>query len=162
MNFHFEAYYIVLAFIISVVCIFGELYVGKIVIFLEEGIWVEKVRIDDSMNKNGYFWDILFILIGAIGEEVIFRYMFYNLLVNYLFWGVWSFIVVTVFVYGINHIFFSRNAVFQKMFTGLILGIIFVVLNESIILLVLAHFLQNLLLYLHKNKRKAKKCKERG
>ncbi len=161
IDFDFHIIWYGIAFCIGILCILFELYIGKAAIYVKERIWVKKVRVDDSLGKGTLIVDGFIIFIGAVGEELIFRQVFFNILVNDLGLEIWMFIIISMAVYGLNHIFFSRIAVIQKTGTGLLLAVLYLVSGKHAAITALAHFTQNMALYLYKNYELNNKSKSR-
>ncbi|MEI0530338.1 CPBP family intramembrane glutamic endopeptidase [Brachyspira pilosicoli] len=153
INYNVNIYFIVLAFIMSFVCIAIEIIEAIIVHFIKYKFWIKKISIHEIINKNNIFFDIIIILIGVICEEIIFRQVFFNILYNILELNIFTVIIISGFMYSINHIYFGRNAVFQKFIVGIIYSLLFVYSSFSVIIPTITHFSQNMILYILSKKR---------
>ncbi|WP_157151303.1 CPBP family intramembrane glutamic endopeptidase [Brachyspira sp. SAP_772] len=153
INYNVNIYFIVLAFIMSFVCIAIEIIEVAAVHFIKYKFWIKKISVHEIINKNNIFFDIIIIFIGAICEEIIFRQVFFNILYNILEVNIFIVIIISAFTYSINHIYFGANAVFQKFIVGIIYSLLFVYSSFSIIIPAITHFLQNLILYILSFKR---------
>ena len=119
INYNISIYFAVLAFIMSFVCI-----------------------------KKNIFFDIVIIFIGVVCEEIIFRHVFFNIAYNILSINIFIVIVLSAFIYSINHIYFGANSVFQKFIVGIIYSLLFVYSSFSITAPLITHFTQNMILYI--------------
>lgn len=129
-------------------CIYSEIFIGKLVHYAETKVWIKKVKIHESVKGSLWLVDAVFIFLGAFGEEMIFRQIIFHLAEDIFGWPIIFVILFSSITYGLNHIFFSRVSVIQKIFSGFIFSLLFLLSNNSIMIPVLAHFTQNLVLYI--------------
>ena len=156
INYNISIYFVILAFITSFVCIGIEIFEAMLIHFFKYKFWIKKIEVHEIINKNNVFFDIIIILIGALCEEIIFRQVFFNILYNILGVDIFIVIIISAFIYSVNHIYFGANAVFQKFIIGIIYSLLFVYSSFSIIAPAITHFLQNFILYIlsfRRNKR---------
>ncbi|WP_286032999.1 CPBP family intramembrane glutamic endopeptidase [Brachyspira pilosicoli] len=153
INYNVNIYFVVLAFIMSFVCIAVEIIEAYAVHFIKYKFWIKKISVHEIINKNNVFFDIIIILIGALCEEIIFRQVFFNILYNILELNIFIVIIISAFIYSINHIYFGANAVFQKFIVGIIYSLLFVYSSFSVIIPAITHFCQNMILYILSKKR---------
>jgi uncharacterized protein len=82
----------------------------------------------------------------AAAEEVLFRGIALPLLGSLV--GLAAAVGVTSVVYGLNHLYFGWLAVVQKTLTGAGFGLLFVLSGQSVIVVIVAHAVQNLIVQL--------------
>lgn len=142
-----NVYFYFIALISSTFCIYLEFLEGKLAHFIKYHFWPKKIKIHESMNTNSIIFDIFVIAIGAIGEEIIFRQTFFNIVYTVLGFNIYIVIILSSLVYAINHMYFGTNAVLQKFITGMIYSSLFVLSGYVLIVPVIVHFSQNMILY---------------
>ena len=157
INYNVNIYFVILAFIMSFVCIGIEIFEGMIFHFIKYKSWIKNIEIHKIIEKKNIFIDIIIIFIGAVCEEIIFRQVFFYILYNVLEVNIFIVIITASFVYSINHIYFGANAVFQKFIVGIIYSLLFVYSSFSVIIPAITHFSQNMILYILSSNRSNKK-----
>lgn len=158
INYNVNIYFIILAFIMSFVCIAAEIFEAMLIHFFKYKFWLKNIEVHEIIEKKNILFDIIIIFIGALCEEIIFRQVFFNIVYNVFNINIYIVIILSAFIYSINHIYFGANAVFQKFIVGIIYSLLFVYSSFSIIVPVITHFLQNFILYIlsfKRNKREA-------
>ena len=158
INFNIKIYFAVLALIASFICITLEIFEAMILHFIKYRFWIKNIEVHEIIEKKNILFDIIIIFIGALCEEIIFRQVFFNITYNVFGINIYIVIILSAFIYSINHIYFGANAVFQKFIVGIIYSLLFVYSSFSIIAPVITHFLQNFILYIlsfRRNKREA-------
>lgn len=153
INYSANIYFIIIAFVFSFICIGLELFEGIIIHFIKYRVWIKNIEVHKIIEKKNIFFDIIIIFIGALCEEIIFRQVFFNIAYNIFSINIFIVIILSAFIYAINHIYFGANAVFQKFIVGLIYSLLFVYSSFCIIIPVITHFSQNMILYLLSLKR---------
>jgi uncharacterized protein len=83
---------------------------------------------------------------SAVAEEVLFRGIALPLAAALI--GTAGAVGATAVVYGLNHLYFGRLAVVQKTVTGLGFGLLFVLSGQSLLVVIAAHLVQNLIVQL--------------
>ena len=157
INYNVNIYFVILAFIMSFVCIVIEIFEGMIFHFIKYKFWIKNIEIHKIIEKKNIFIDIIIIFTGAVCEEIIFRQVFFYILYNVLEVNILIVIITASFVYSINHIYFGANAVFQKFIVGIIYSLLFVYSSFSVIIPAITHFSQNMILYILSSNRSNKK-----
>ena len=158
INYNISIYFVILAFIMSFVCIGIEIFEAMLIHFFKYRFWIKNIEVHEIIEKKNILFDIIIIFIGALCEEIIFRQVFFNITYNVFNINIYIVIILSAFIYSINHIYFGANAVFQKFIVGIIYSLLFVYSSFSIIAPVITHFLQNFILYIlsfRRNKREA-------
>ena len=89
---------------------------------------------------------VISIVLAAGLEELIFRQVIMGGIAEGLGWNPWAAVIVSSFVYGMNHVYFGRFQVIQKWSSGLVFSLLFV-LSGSVWPCVVCHATQNLALY---------------
>ncbi|WP_241033656.1 CPBP family intramembrane glutamic endopeptidase [Brachyspira hampsonii] len=156
INYHIDIYFVVLAFIMSFVCIGLEIFEAMLIHFFKYKFWIKSIEVHEIIEKKNILFDIIILFIGVLCEEMIFRQVFFNITYNLFNINIHIIIILSAFIYSINHIYFGANAVFQKFIVGIIYSLLFVFSSFSIIAPVITHFLQNFILYIlsfRRNKR---------
>ncbi|WP_297203761.1 CPBP family intramembrane glutamic endopeptidase [uncultured Brachyspira sp.] len=153
INYSANIYFIIIAFVFSFICIGLELFEGIIIHFIKYRVWIKNIEVHKIIEKKNIFFDIIIIFIGALCEEIIFRQVFFNIAYNIFSINIFIVIILSAFIYAINHIYLGANAVFQKFIVGLIYSLLFVYSSFCIIIPVITHFSQNMILYLLSLKR---------
>lgn len=157
INYNINIYFVILAFIMSFVCIGIEIFEGMIFHFIKYKFWIKNIEIHKIIEKKNIFIDIIIIFIGAVCEEIIFRQVFFYILYNLFGVNIIAVIIIASFIYSINHIYFGANAVFQKFIVGIIYSLLFVYSSFSVIIPAITHFSQNMILYILSLNRSDKK-----
>lgn len=140
------AWWVVLAVVLGLGVILVE-FILAAAPFLIKGQKMPKLKPVSMYYGRFKILDFLSIIAAAALEEIIFRqYMigglFVQLNVNIVFG-----IIISSFAYSMNHVYFGRFAVLQKMSSGLIFSTIYVLSGNNILLSVICHITQNLWLY---------------
>ncbi len=148
ITFNISIYFATLSFIISFLCIGLEIIEAIIAHFIKYKFWIKNIEVHKIMEKKNIFFDIIIIFTGAFCEEIIFRQVFFNILYNIFNINIYIVIIISAFIYSINHIYFGTNAVIQKFITGIIYSLIFVYSSFSITSSSITHFSQNMILYI--------------
>lgn len=89
----------------------------------------------------------LLMVLVAVGEEIVFRQVWIELLERSLGLPLFGALAVSALLYGLNHQFFGGVSVVSKTFTGLVYGGLYVLGGRSLWLPILAHVLQNQALF---------------
>ena len=158
INYNISIYFVILSFIMSFICIGIEIFEAMLIHFFKYRFWIKNIEVHEIIEKKNILFDIIIIFIGALCEEIIFRQVFFNITYNVFNINIYIVIILSAFIYSINHIYFGANAVFQKFIVGIIYSLLFVYSSFSIIAPVITHFLQNFILYIlsfRRNKREA-------
>lgn len=158
INYNINIYFVILSFIMSFICIGIEIFEAMLIHFFKYRFWIKNIEVHEIIEKKNILFDIIVIFIGALCEEIIFRQVFFNITYNVFNINIYIVIILSAFIYSINHIYFGANAVFQKFIVGIIYSLLFVYSSFSIIAPVITHFLQNFILYIlsfRRNKREA-------
>ena len=148
INYNISIYFVILAFIMSFVCIGIEIFEAMLIHFFKYRFWIKNIEVHEIIEKKNILFDIIVIFIGALCEEIIFRQVFFNITYNVFGINIYIVIILSAFIYSINHIYFGANSVFQKFIVGIIYSLLFVYSSFSITAPLITHFTQNMILYI--------------
>ena len=87
------------------------------------------------------------IIAAAALEELVFRQFMMGGVLRALETAPWLAVILSAFFYGMNHVYFGRFAVIQKITSGLVFALIFAAGGGNVIPCILCHVTQNLILY---------------
>lgn len=158
INYNVNVYFIILAFIMSFVCIGIEIFEAMLVHFFKYKFWIKNIEIHEVIEKNNILSDTIIIFLGVLCEEIIFRQVFFNITYNLLGINIYVVVMLSAFIYSINHIYFGTNVVLQKFIIGIIYSLLYVYSSFCIVIPTITHFAQNFILYIlsfKRNKREA-------
>ncbi len=82
-------------------------------------------------------------VIVALLEEVIFRQIWFSILMKEFKMNIILVIIISGFIYAMNHIFLGKKVLMQKFVTGIIYGCLFYFSGNCVIIPVIAHCVQN-------------------
>ena len=91
----------------------------------------------------------LSIIAAAAAEELVFRQFMIGGILNALHAPLWLAVLLSSFYYALNHVYFGRFAVLQKMTSGLVFSLLYVCSGGSVAVSALCHICQNLFLYFY-------------
>lgn len=158
INYNINIYFVILAFIMSFVCIGIEIFEAMLVHFFKYKFWIKNIEIHEVIEKNNILSDTIIIFLGVLCEEIIFRQVFFNITYNLLGINIYVVVMLSAFIYSINHIYFGTNVVLQKFIIGIIYSLLYVYSSFCIVIPIITHFAQNFILYIlsfKRNKREA-------
>lgn len=113
-----------------------------VLVAVARGHRVGRVRLHERWGGAG--WPVLGTALAvAVAEEVIFRGVGLHLLVTELGWPAAAAVGLTAVGYGLNHLYFGPLTVLQKSVTGVLLGVLFLASGHSLLVVVVAHGVQN-------------------
>ena len=124
-----------------------------VIIALEILVSIAIIKIKGKKIKKISFWGaknninnkmIIYSLLIALGEEVIFRKVWFDILGSQFEINICIVLLVTSIVYGFNHLFMGNKIIIQKTISGIIYGMLYI-LSGSIIIPIITHCLQNLI-----------------
>ncbi len=88
------------------------------------------------------------VTVTAVAEEVVFRGVGLHLLRTELGWPAVPAVGLTALVYGLNHLYYGGLTVLQKIVTGVLLGVLYELCGQAVVVPLLAHVTQNLVVLL--------------
>jgi membrane protease YdiL (CAAX protease family) len=89
---------------------------------------------------------ILFTLLVALMEEIVFRGLWRIVFLDNLGVTVMLFVGISALIYGCNHLYYGPVTVLQKTISGAGYGILFVLSGFNLLIPITAHLLQNILI----------------
>lgn len=135
-----------IALLSGIFCIFIEYLIGIFQLYCITGKLITKMAIHSSYS--GYqqvtIWDVLMILTFVICEELILRQTPFLLFSQTFKLQSWLTILFCSIIYAINHITFGLQVLPQKTISGLIYTLLYYISGNSIIIVVIGHFTQNI------------------
>ena len=135
---------ILIGFIAAPLLILLELGVGALITKLQRKK-IKRFTVDKQIGKEKR-WIQTSILIVAIMEELLFRGLGYYILIQKMGMPVGVFFVLSATLYAINHIHEGICTTAQKLFSGFIIGLLFVFSKESLLVPIIAHVTENILI----------------
>ncbi len=134
---------ITLALLVVPLALMIEIAVPTVTRYLQTGNFPKQLKLQQFWQKKfnpGYYF-LLFAI--AVAEEFLYRQICFGIFEHYFNFPLWSVLVITSLMYGLNHLFFGLSAVFTKTLMGLIYGSLYIFGDHSILLPIIAHTLQN-------------------
>jgi len=135
---------VILIFLVpGIICL--EIGIGFLRLKIK-GYKIEGLDIKQDFKKRS-IRELIIIIFIAIFEEFIYRKLYFIILIDFFKWNLVVVIIITTIVYAFNHFFMGEGIFYQKIASGLIFGIIFV-LSGSIVIPIIAHVAQNIFVIL--------------
>ena len=138
-------------------CIGVEYLVGVFLTFFSAGRWVFQISVHSvySDTEKISLGDILAVVVFVILEELIFRFALMSVLSGFSLPAA-VMIGIAVCIFALNHVHWGLISFIQKLFSGCIFVLLYIVFNRNILIPVLAHLTQNcVLLWLSRIGKKA-------
>lgn len=111
-----------------------------------------------GIYKGGFsFLNFCSIIAAASLEELVFRQFMMGGILQSLGAYPWLSVLLSAFFYGMNHVYFGRFAVVQKITSGLVFASLYAAGGGNMIPCILCHVTQNLILYFHAVSQSGKK-----
>ncbi|QIW23858.1 CPBP family intramembrane metalloprotease [Sulfolobus sp. S-194] len=134
---------LILSPIIGVMNTYLEFFESAIVIWL----LIEKGKFIIPRIVISYRIKIYLLIIVTFLEEIIYRFLVFNLLLYHLHINIFLVLIISSLIYSLNHLYFQNYYVLiNKFSSGLVYGILFY-LSNSLLLVFLVHLSQNIYLY---------------
>jgi len=132
--------------LIGIACIGLEYLVGMGILYLKTGTLVTRAGVHHTYTGPSKisFFDVLFIVLFVIGEELLLRQMLYRILANDFELAIGLVIAVCVLVYALNHVTFGVQSMIGKLFSGFVYVMVYQLAGLAVIIPILAHITQNL------------------
>ncbi len=146
---------IMTATVLGIVCICIEYLAGVLLTLFFTRQWVFKLSVHSvySDTQKADMWDVVFIGVFVILEELVFRTAVINILFGLEFPTV-AIVVIAISVFALNHVQWGLFALIQKMFSGCVFVLLYLLFDYNILIPVIAHCVQNYtLLWLRKPER---------
>ncbi|WP_456394248.1 CPBP family intramembrane glutamic endopeptidase [Thermococcus sp.] len=136
--------------LISIACVplllIMEYIVGYFFIYLKYGT-CPPLKFSIAYEWREMPLNALFLsLVMVVFEELVFRQIWFIYLVNDIGTNPVVAIFIPSIIYGLNHISFGEQAIFQKSFSGIVYGVLYYISGCSILVPLLTHALQNITL----------------
>ena len=146
---------IMTATVLGIVCICIEYLAGVLLTLFFTGQRVFKLSVHSvySDTQKADMWDVVFIGVFVILEELVFRTAVINILFGLEFPTV-AIVVIAISVFALNHVQWGLFALIQKMFSGCVFVLLYLLFDYNILIPIIAHCVQNYtLLWLRKPER---------
>ena len=146
---------IMTATVLGIVCICIEYLAGVLLtlFFTRQRVFKLSVHSVYSDTQKADMWDVVFIGVFVILEELVFRTAVINILFGLEFPTV-AIVVIAISVFALNHVQWGLFALIQKMFSGCVFVLLYLLFDYNILIPVIAHCVQNYtLLWLRKPER---------
>lgn len=142
--------WIILGGVAGLAVIFIELGMAQLKAKKEFGSFTKIIKPPKTYVEKFNAWNLLFIVLAACFEELLFRQilireLYFELPTRFLVLAV----LISAFLYAINHIYFSVFAVAQKFVSALVFAALFVFSGYNLLIPMVAHCVQNTALYLY-------------
>jgi hypothetical protein len=140
----------IIAVVMVPVCLFLEYILNMFYIYFKGGKISKGITITlHSAWKTRLSVPYLcLITLIAVGEEIIYRQVWFALLDKTFNLPVMIIILLTSLIYGLNHFYFGFNSVLAKFISGSVYGVFYVISGYSIVVPIIIHVLQNISLIL--------------
>lgn len=125
--------------------ILGEVAIGVIAGKIK-GSKVLRIEISEGF-KNRNFLELGVIVFIGLLEEIIYRKVWFMILGEIFALNVFIVLCITSLVYAYNHIHLGKNVFIQKIYSGIIFGVLFI-LSGSVLIPIVAHITQNIFVVL--------------
>lgn len=146
---------IMTATVLGIVCICIEYLAGVLLtlFFTRQRVFKLSVHSVYSDTQKADMWDVVFIGVFVLLEELVFRTAVINILFGLEFPTV-AIVVIAISVFALNHVQWGLFALIQKMFSGCVFVLLYLLFDYNILIPVIAHCVQNYtLLWLRKPER---------
>lgn len=146
---------IMTATVLGIVCICIEYLAGVLLtlFFTRQRVFKLSVHSVYSDTQKADMWDVVFIGVFVILEELVFRTAVINILFGLEFPTV-AIVVIAISVFALNHVQWGLFSLIQKMFSGCVFVLLYLLFDYNILIPVIAHCVQNYtLLWLRKPER---------
>ncbi|ACA55770.1 CPBP family intramembrane glutamic endopeptidase [Clostridium botulinum] len=146
ININNNYHWYIIAVIFVPLTIILEIIVGYIVLGISNKA-ILKLKMSLVFKKTNINVILLSIFIG-ICEEFAYRQLWFNILFKDFKMHIAIVLIITSFVYALNHIFLGKQVFFQKMVAGLIYGALFYFSGFNIMIPIITHCLENIVILL--------------
>ncbi|MEB7954576.1 CPBP family intramembrane glutamic endopeptidase [Enterococcus faecalis] len=143
-NYKFDVLAIFVAIAAGLLCIGVEYLIGVLMTFHTTKRWIFKISVHSvySDTKKLDAWDVLAVGTFVLLEEFVFRSAIINVLFEF---GLPQVLVVSIaiIIFALNHVHWGLFVFIQKLFSGCIFVLLYVLFGRNIVIPVIAHLVQN-------------------
>jgi membrane protease YdiL (CAAX protease family) len=133
----------------GIMVVFGELLMAQIKVKKKSGKFTRNIKPPSSYVEKFSVFNLLLIILAAGLEELVFRQIFIReLFYQFENYGIILGLGISTLFYALNHIYFGRFSIVQKIVSGLVFGLLFIISSFNILIPVIAHCTQNVSLYI--------------
>lgn len=132
-----------LAVFLVPVALLIEIILFALVFYQQTGHFPKQLKLQNFWRQKlspGYY---LLLFAIAVMEEFLYRQICFAIFENYFHFPIWSVLIITSLMYGLNHLFFGLSTVLSKTLMGLLYGSLYILGDHSILLPIITHSLQN-------------------
>lgn len=145
--FHFPtAFFYLIALVFVPVCLLLEYILNLLTIYFSTGKLYKGITLHSAWKPQLSTVYLSLLTLIAVGEELIYRQVWFALLAGTFHLPAIVIILVTSLFYGLNHLYFGLNSVLAKFISGCVYGGLYVISGYSILVPIITHVLQNLIL----------------
>ena len=143
-NFKISALGTTIAVVTGVLCICIEYLVGVALTFVLTKRWILKISVHSVYNnsKKIDIWDIFAVGIFVILEELIFRSAIINVL-SELGLSLILIVCIAIIIFTLNHVHWGVFVFIQKLFSGSVFVLLYVIFDYCILVPIVTHLMQN-------------------
>ncbi|SUY47551.1 CAAX amino terminal protease [Clostridium putrefaciens] len=136
-----QSYWYLLGLVSVLVILIIEVLISYIIICLS-GKSVSGITLITTWKRSTIKVIGLSVIVALL-EEMIFRQIWFSILIKEFKINAMIVIIITGFVYAMNHIFLGKKVLIQKFVSGIIYGCLFYFSGNCVIIPVIAHCVQN-------------------
>lgn len=141
--------WLIIGFFAGFAVIFLELLMAQLRAKKQYGKFTRIIKPPKSYVEKFSLLNLILIILAAGLEELLFRQIYIReLFYNIDIIGIALGLGISTLFYALNHIYFSSFAVVQKIFSGLVFGLLFIISDFNILVPIIAHCTQNVVLYI--------------
>lgn len=143
-GFDLDIWGILIAIVLGLLCICIEYLVGVLLTFCSTKRWILKISVHSvySDSRKIDIWDIIAVGAFVVLEEFIFRSAIINVL-SELELSLLLIVGIAIIIFALNHIHWGLFVFIQKLFSGCVFVLLYVIFEYNIIIPVVAHLTQN-------------------
>lgn len=104
-----------------------------------------QIELNSKWIATGRWHIVLVAALVAICEEIVFRYIWIPILVRVFYTNAFLAVIISAVVFGLNHSTFGSSAVYSKIASGVLYGMLYVYSDYCILPPILAHVAGNVL-----------------
>ena len=133
--------------LIGLLVIFFEYVLNQVIFFIQYKKWTFRTSVH-SVYKQSQISPafIALILWAVIAEELLIRQATYSFLTQHSGWNTAAALIMTAFIYSLNHLYFGLQQLIYKFCSGMVYATLFYVSGLSIGVVIIAHATQNIAL----------------
>lgn len=139
-----------LGFVLGPLLILTEFAVGALCTKLQKKK-ISSFTVSEQIGREKT-WNKAAVMIVAVMEELLFRDLGYFMTVEKMGWSVALFLLFTSFLYAINHLHEGLTVSLQKLASGFVFGLSFVLTGSLMLVPIIAHVTENIIIMIWSRK----------